>query len=122
MSRFAFPSIVHILADKKMGMPDEEYINQMGEVEYFYDPMTKSVFRHQANYSQALRGEFAPSVALIKAVDDVRFQYHYLTDHGDKASDEVLEALPDFVEVEIKFSDRYGSKTLKKLIDIPLND
>lgn len=119
-TRFVFPAIVHTMADPKMGLPEDAYIDQMGQVEYYFDTTDKSIYRRQANYSQGLKEKFQNSLRLASSIDKLDFQYHYLTDTGEKISDEVLEYMPFGVDVKIEFSDKLGKHVIRRFIDIPL--
>lgn len=118
--RFAFPSRVTTLADKKRGLSQGAYVEQIGQVEYYFDGATQSLYRRQANYAQALNGDFGEARVLVHGVDRLKFRYIYLTEDGEIFSDEVLDLLPSSVDVEIFLNKKSEEKLLKKLINIPL--
>ncbi|KKS44751.1 MAG: hypothetical protein UV05_C0001G0011 [candidate division CPR1 bacterium GW2011_GWA2_42_17] len=118
--RFSFPTRVHILADPKSDSPIDQYISQLGRVEYYFDTIEKKIYRHQANYGQALSEEFSRPTALVNAVETVEFQYIYLTDNEEIVSREVLDIPPSGVDIEVHFSDSGVQKSVRKLIAVPI--
>lgn len=119
--RFTFPTIVHVSADPRSGLPEGTYVHQMGQVEYYFDGIGKKLYRRQANYGQALQGRPSDPIILIKAIEDIKFRYFYLTDQGEKMADHVLETLPSRVEVEMTFTSHEGKRVFSKSIDLPIN-
>ena len=119
--RFSFPTIVHTPADTALRLEDGEYMDQIGQVEYYFDLTNRGFYRRQANYSQALQYQFGPPQLLIKGVESVKFRYYYLTDKEEIVSDSSVEVFPSTVEIEITISDKDGPKTLRKFINVPLN-
>ncbi len=118
--RITFPTIIHMLADKRSGLPQKEYVDQPGKVEYYYDGLEDILYRRQANYSQALNGHFFKKRALIHGVEAVKFSYFYYAEGREIYSPDVLETYPSRVEVEVEFSDKQGKKKMNRFIDIPL--
>lgn len=120
--KFAFPTLIHTLADPRAGLPPQEYIDQIGMVEYYYDSTANALFRRQANYGQALRDQFGPPYKLAGHIDSVQFHYHYYIDDGEKVSDGILDYVPSAVEIEIGFSYKPGERrVIRKFINVPLN-
>lgn len=118
--KFSFPTIVYTPADRRSGASEGEYIEQMGRVEYYYDFNEDTLYRHQANYSQALNERFGRPRALVTSVDRIKFRYYYRTDTDEIYTPEILDVLPSGVEIEVEFSDNQGQKIMKKFIDIPI--
>ena len=118
--RFSFPTIVYTPADKRSNIPEGEFIEQMGRVEYYYDFNDNTLYRRQANYSQALNERFGRPRALVTSVDRIKFRYHYITDEEEIYTPEILDVLPSGVEVEVEFSDNQGQKMMRKFVDIPI--
>lgn len=117
---FGIPTIVHTPADMYSGMPEDEYVNQPGLVEYRYDPTEDAIVQRQYNYSQAVNKVPGTERVIVSNVDRLKFTYIYITDEGETISDQILEYLPSGVEVEVTFSDNMGQRVMKKYIDIPV--
>jgi len=119
--RFSFPTIVRTQADAYSGLPKDAYVDQLGKVEYYYDILKDSIFRRQANYSQAMNERFQPSQLLAKSIERFNFRYYYLTRDGKMTSVDVLDVCPSGVEVEVEFFDKQGLRVMRKYIDIPVD-
>lgn len=117
----SFPTIVRTPADKKRSSRRQDYVDQIGQVKYYFDFMHHSLFRQQANYSQALNRKFGRKQLLATPVQSVRFSYYYdVEDELDIKGPEEGE-LPSAVQVEVELFDTTGQKTtMMRLIPIPL--
>lgn len=117
---FRFPSFVYVPADSRSSWPRDSYVHQIGEVEYLYDTSEKSIVRKQAFYGRALRNDFQEAVPLVKGIERLKFTYYYSTPSEEVVSDQILELLPGAVSVEVFFSDIYGKRVMKKIIEVPV--
>lgn len=117
--RFSFPSLVRA-ADMKKFSAVKQFKEQMGRVEYYYDPQADSLNRKVANYSQALNRSFEEPQMLVAPIERIQFRYYYLTDDGELFSEQVLEVIPSGVEVVVIFSDQKGTRQVQRYFAIPL--
>ena len=97
---------------------DPEVQERMGEVEYSFDPIKKSLTRGQLSYGQALRGDAGKERLLLTLVE-VHFVYYFL--EGDKAvlKKEIDAAMPRAVAIEVEFLDGRQKRILRKLVNLP---
>lgn len=121
LQKFSFPTIVRTPADPKSNWPKAEVIDQLGEVEYFFEPRSNCVYRRQADYSQAIRETFGEKKTMACSINNLSFKYMYLTDQDNKFSQYLLEVFPSGIEVEIEFRDGNISKTMTRYFAIPLS-
>ena len=117
----SFPTMVHTLADARIGLSPNEYVEQIGKVEYYFDLTDRGLYRRQANYSQAIYETYQPAIKIIPAIENIKFSYFYQTDKGEEISREALATLPAGIEVKIEFSDKQGRRTMSKFIHVPTN-
>ena len=117
---FACPTMVSVKADPQSGLDAEEYVTQIGKVDYYFDLTDRSIYLKKANYGQAVKGEYQDPQRLVTSVDDVRFKYIYLTDEGELTQPNIADIIPAAIEVEVQFTDRFGKRSLTKIIDIPV--
>ena len=118
--RFAFPTRIKTLVDQKRRGQDEEYVEQVGRIEYYFDPTKDTLFKRTSVYGQAVNYQTAEAKEALTGISDFRFRYDYITDHETLYSQEVLDVLPVSVEITVKFMDRGKEKTLSKTVDLPL--
>ncbi len=118
--RFACPVLVDVFPDPKSGLPLDEYVTQVGKVEYYFDYNEHKIYKRKANYSQALKGTYGLPQSLVSSVDDLRFRYIYIAKDGEQSLAEIANVIPSSIEVEVKFSDRFGSRVMKRIIDLPV--
>ncbi|HNV24442.1 MAG TPA: hypothetical protein PKH98_06095, partial [Candidatus Omnitrophota bacterium] len=112
-SRFAFPSVVRVLADSKSSLSSEETIFQMGKVEYFFDRLEKKLYRRQANYAQALKNVYQDPQVVVPFLNEISFKYFYAKNSEEFPRDQTLGMLPSAIEIEVQFKDQYGQRSLK---------
>jgi hypothetical protein len=117
--QISFPAIVYIPADKKLDLPEGSYVDQLGMVEYAFDSTEDKLSKRQANYSQALKEKFGPSVVLINQVEKVEFKYVYMTDDGEQVQESLLETFPSWIEVHVEFRQGNSVHRMAKYIEIP---
>ncbi len=117
-NRIAIPTIVKTSPDVLSSFDRDIPIEQLGKVEYFFDPSDDSLKKRQANYFQGTNQEYGAAVSLVKPINSLRFKYIYLTETGELMSDQLLEVLPHGIEVSVTFTDQKGKRTMSKLIDI----
>ncbi|MBF0385983.1 MAG: prepilin-type N-terminal cleavage/methylation domain-containing protein [Candidatus Omnitrophica bacterium] len=114
--RLSFPSIVIIRS--KDG---KEISEQLGKVEYYYDPPTDAIYRRQAGYGEALAEVFSSPQALVKGVNGFKLSYFYPAEEGENYSAEAMDDIPSRIEVEVKTGEWPNERVLKKRISVPLN-
>lgn len=119
-NKFSFPSIIPVNTGVALDENSSVIHEQMGHVQYGYDYNTKSVFRRQGNYSQALNENYFDPQTLIEDVDSIRFRYYYKTESEEIFSEQTLETIPNRIEVTINFTDAGYQRAMKKIIPIPL--
>ena len=120
MFKFSFPAIVYTRVDKGLGHSDNTYVDQLGKVEYYFDPISDSVYRRQANYSQAISEKYSKGSKIVGSVESLKFRYFVLTPEGEIAKNEILDYIPSAVEVVVVFKDSRGERSMRKFIDIPI--
>lgn len=113
----AFPTMVLMPGH---GDSKDEYIEQPGKAEYYYDLIDSGIYRRDYNYPQALSLMPTPATLLVQDIDQLRFRYVYLTGDGAMYDSDYLDSIPLGIEVEVRFSDSHGQRSLKKYIDIPI--
>jgi prepilin-type N-terminal cleavage/methylation domain-containing protein len=119
--RFTFPTLVYTPQDTRISdRSEDEYVDQIGKVEYYYDFNEDAVFRRQANYSQALNEQFGEPRKMVGSIGRIKFNYYYLTGDGEIYSTEVYDTIPEGIEIEIEFEDNSGKRIMRKFLDIPV--
>ena len=116
--QFSFPTIIKTKADRRSGLDPEMIIEQLGKVNYYYDVSENTIYRQQANYSQAIQEQFDDGHLLVENVERLKFRYFYYTENEEIYAQEILDVIPSGVEVEIEFFDQKGIRSFKKFIPI----
>ncbi len=118
-SQVSFPAIVLTKADTKSSRASEGIIDQIGAVQYRFDPSQHVIFRRQANYSQALRAKWIQEeMSLAVGIDDLSFHYEVSLDKGFTFKSEIKEGFPSGIMVEVRFTDDSGEHQLKRYLPI----
>ena len=97
---------------------DQEILERMGEVEYYYDLEKKSLFRRQLSYGQALRGDAGKERLVLSAVL-VHFAYYFLDGNEAVLKEGIDTAMPRAVAIEVDFLDGRQKRSFRKLINLP---
>ncbi|MFT5388176.1 MAG: hypothetical protein ACI9F2_000103 [Lysobacterales bacterium] len=118
--KFNFPTMVVMPVDQYISVEEDVYTEQMGRVEYYYDYNKNNISRKEANYSQAITEKFMNSRVMVRNVEALRFRYYYITDTGEIYSEDILDAIPSRIEVEVSFMDNGYVRKMNKFIDIPI--
>lgn len=117
----AFPTIVRTREDRKKHYGREEYVDQLGKVEYYFDSLKKAIYQRQANYSQACEEEYGKKRLLAKSIYSLEFTYHINLDGELVTRNKTDGRSPQALEVEIKFKETTGKlRTVRKFINIPV--
>ena len=119
--RLKFSTQVLTKADSKSSFEDE-YIDQIGQVEYYFNAAKGQVLRRQRNYSQALKDKGGNEQILLNSIKSLRFRYHYKENNEDVEVSEISKQLPCEVDIFIDFNDQLGIKQLTKTIEFPLGN
>jgi prepilin-type N-terminal cleavage/methylation domain-containing protein len=117
----AFPSVVWTAADRVSVRASEGMVDQIGRVEYSFDPAEGVVLRRQANYSQALKGLWGGEQAIVSSVKDLSFRYFYAVSSDARSGAEPGDGLPAGIEVDITVSGGAGKedKMFKRYFALP---
>ncbi len=116
---FSFPTVVRTLVTTSK---QDELVEQIGKVQYAFDPSSKNLVRKQADYGQALSGDYDPPQVLVAHIDSIKFGFIYLTDKEQVYSEKILETIPSAVEVEVKFTENKQKRSFKRVIEVPIGN
>lgn len=118
----AFPAFVDVIADSQSQFSQGEYIEQLGQVKYFFDPQGGCVYKQIANYSQARDAVFPRKQKLVCNISQMRFTYYFREDQKEVARSDISGTVPLAVEVELTFQDKKirQRKQIKRFIHLPL--
>ena len=111
-----FPTFVKTMIDAKLDTDVQGYRDQIGQVEYAYDPVKEELLRKQANYSQAIQKKFGVSKILLDEVKSFQLRYYY-----SQGEQDVIELrcrdneIPAAIFVELVLT----QGTMSKFISIP---
>ena len=114
---FSFPTMVYTRKDRRISSEDE-YIDQIGKVEYFFDQEKKALYRREFNYAQALKNRYGKEQCLLKSVDNIEFKYLYITNDGQTYANKASEVLPQGIDIQVDIFDGQNKKTLNKFVNI----
>jgi len=116
----AFPAIVRVPADPRSYMRGKGYIDQVGQVKYYFDSVKKGLYKRIANYGLAVEEKFFEPRVVVESVEYLEFRYKLFRD-GKFVSATNIDEVPALVQVEIRFLDSQGlRRQMKKDILIPI--
>ncbi|MBF0484433.1 MAG: prepilin-type N-terminal cleavage/methylation domain-containing protein [Candidatus Omnitrophica bacterium] len=112
-----FPALVYTPQDQALGK--DAYVRQIGSIEYYFDAGERAVYRRQFNYSQAVKNKMVDAKKVLSGIDEMNLKYFFMSEKKGIDSRNFSAVLPYGLEVEIKFTDMYGARSLNKIIFIP---
>ena len=112
-----FATAIRTMADTQKNL-GEDYVAEIGSVEYSFDRVTRRLYRRQANYGQAVAGTRGVSQILVRDIDSATFRYYYTSGEGYVAAQGAKHILPSIVEVEVAFREGRGQRTMVWRIDM----
>ena len=118
--RCAFPAVVLTPADKKSSRAEEDIVDQIGAIEYRFEPAEGKIYRRQANYSQALKKQWGPDQEIISGLEELMFHYYFSTDKGFLTKSEADEKIPAGVIVEVVLRGDQAQRRLKRFYAVPV--
>ena len=119
-SQVSFATVVMTKADQRSSRASEGFIDQLGAVEYRFDPGEHTIFRRQANYAQALKGRWQEAaIPVVSGIDELILTYEVSSDKGFFMKSQVSEGIPSGIMVEVHFNDESGGHQIKRYLAIP---
>ena len=103
--RISFPCIVLTAADRNSSRAGEGTVDQIGAVEYRYEPADKKIYRRQANYSQAQNGQWGPLQEVAAGIEEFALQYYVGGESTPKSS---VASIPSGVAMRVRLTRLVG--------------
>lgn len=120
-TRMSFATTVSTVADPHSSRREEELIDQIGRVEYYFDLTDKGLYRRQANYAQALREQYQEPRLMVAGIRDLKFRYYFVGESDLLLHQFVEQVIPISVEVVVVFEDESGQRhEMRRFISIPV--
>ena len=118
--QLSWPTAVHLPADLHSSRAQEGVIDQIGAVQYRYDAASKKIYRRQARYAQAIKGQWEPPYEVAAQVDDLVFRYFFPAAKGLDSKDQADGVIPLGVSVEIAFVGAGHERRLRRFFPIAI--
>lgn len=119
-SSVSFSTIVLTSADRNGSRLLEGTVDQIGAVEYYFDFAESRVMRRQANYGQALKGQWQEPRVVATGIKEIVFHYHFLTPKETQIKSEVDGGIPFGVDIEMRLKDDTVDNVIKRFYRIPV--
>ncbi len=117
--KVSFPSVVTVRADKYASSAQEQMVDQIGAVQYWFDPVKKAVLRRQANYGQALKGQWGPEIEVATSLDAVEFRYFLFEENQYRRVQELKDKIPSWLSIEAR-AEGSADQSSKRIVLIPI--
>ncbi|MBF0490415.1 MAG: type II secretion system protein [Candidatus Omnitrophica bacterium] len=120
-TKLSFPAIVMTQADIKSSRASEEIIDQIGAVQYRFEPSEHVIYRRQANYAQAVKGKWGQEEkVVVSGIEDLDIHYEVSSSKGFLLKSEISDGIPSGIVIEVRFSDDSGVHQFKRYLSIPV--
>ena len=117
-SAVSFATIVLTPADVKSGRASEGLVDQLGAVEYRYEPSDGTIIRRQADYGQAIKKQWGLEQVVATGVSEVRFDYFMDGDRKVQRKEHVDARIPSGILLTLRLGDN-GQQTMERFFEIP---
>lgn len=99
----SFPAIILAPTDTNGSRAKEEIADQIGAVQYTFDPGGKKIYRSQATYGQALKAQWSPPVEVADLIENISIRYYFTADKGLEVKTQTDEGMPMGVMIDVQF-------------------
>ncbi len=117
--RMAFPAIVLTPADRKSSRSGEGIVDQIGAVEYRFDPAEGKIIRRQANYGQALKKQWGQDQVIASNIEEAVFRYYFYGDRNFVSLPRADGKIPAGIILQIRMKGQEADQRLNRFIPIP---
>ena len=114
----SFPTIVLTPADTHGSRAQEETVDQIGAVQYRFDPADGKIYRAQANYGQAIKTHWSEPMVIASGIDDVVIHYYFPSTKGLVVKSLADESLPAGLMVELRFTDEGQERHMRRFLPV----
>ena len=119
-AKVSFPTIVMTPADKNCSRAQEGVVDQIGAVEYHFEAGAGAMYRRQANYGQAFKGQWGDDREVASGLEEVMFRYYFSSDKGVVDSSEADGKIPIGMAIEARVKGDPSDQYLKRFFRIPI--
>jgi prepilin-type N-terminal cleavage/methylation domain-containing protein len=116
----SFPAIILAPTDGNGSRAKEEIGTQLGAIRYAFVPYEKKIFRYQATYGQALKGQWSSPVEVADLIEGMSMRYYFKTDRGLDVKDETDKDIPFGVMIDVQFLVEGKIYHMRRLLIIPI--
>ena len=118
--RMAFPSLVMTEADKNSNRAKEGIIDQIGAIEYRFEPGEGKIYRRQANYAQALKKQWSDSQEIMAGIEEFKLSFYYSGSKGFVTKSQAQGQVPVGVIIQMRLHGDDMDRWTKHFYAIPV--
>ncbi|MBF0505007.1 MAG: prepilin-type N-terminal cleavage/methylation domain-containing protein [Candidatus Omnitrophica bacterium] len=119
-ARLSFPAIIRAATDQNGTRAKEEIGDQIGAVEYTFDPAQKKIFRRQATYGQALKAQWSQPFEVASLIEDITFRYCFVSDRGLVVKSQTDAGVPMGLMIDVQFEMDGQIRHMRRFYPIPV--
>lgn len=119
-TQLSFPAVIMAPTDQRGSRANEGTAQQLGAIQYTYDPLRKKIFRSQATYGQALKSQWSQPVEVADLIEGISLHYYFTVEHGIDIKDQTDQGIPMGVEIDVQYL--VGDRTfhMRRFLVIPV--
>ena len=119
-TEISFPAIIWAPTDANGSRAKEEMGEQMGAIRYAFDPSQNKIFRYQATYGQALKGQWSGPIEVANLIEDISLHYYFKADKGLDIKSDTDEGIPMGVMIDVQFLVEGQLYHMRRFLIIPV--
>jgi hypothetical protein len=116
----SFPAIILAPTDPHGSRSQEGYGDQIGAVQYTFDPFEKKIYRSQATYGQALKAQWSAPVEVASLIEDISMRYYFKADRGLDAKTQTDEGIPLGVLIDVQLMIDGQVRHMRRFLLVPI--
>lgn len=117
-SQLSFPAI--ILAATDGSRATEETGDQIGAVQYTFDPLEKKIYRSQATYGQALKSQWSVPIEVASLIEDISIRYYFTADKGLDIKSQTDQGIPMGIMIDVQLMIDGQLRHMRRFLLIPV--
>jgi len=119
-TQLSFPAIIIGPTDANGSRSAEGTGDQIGAIQYTFDPDQKKIFRRQATYGQALKEQWSDPVEEANLVEDISMRYYFTANPGLDVKSQTDQGIPMGIMVDLQFMVDGQLRHMRRFLLIPV--
>lgn len=119
-AQVSFPAIILGPTDSFGARSKEGTGSQIGAIRYSFDSSENKIYREQATYGQALKGQWSLPVEVASLIEGISLRYYFKADRGLDVKSQTDQGIPVGIMVDLQFMLDGQIRHMRRFLLIPV--